>query len=78
MNVQVLGPGCQKCQMLLKNVKDAVAQTAVHAEVTKVEDMFEIASLGVNRTPAVIINGQIKVQGRLATVEEISGWLQGL
>lgn len=78
MHVEVLGPGCQKCQTLLKNAQEAVAQTAVPAEVTKVEDMFEIVAKGVNRTPALILNGVLKVQGRVATVEEISDWLKGL
>lgn len=77
MQVEVLGPGCMKCQTLLKNVQEAVAQTGVPAEVTKLEDMFDIVSKGVNRTPALILDGVLKVQGRVATVEEISDWLKG-
>lgn len=78
MQIEVLGPGCLKCQTMLSNVKEAVAQTGLPAEVTKVEDMFDIVAKGVNRTPAVIIDGTVKVQGRVATVEEIAGWLKGL
>lgn len=75
MQIQVLGPGCQKCQVLLKNAREAVAQADVTADVVKIEDMFEIAARGVNRTPAIIIDGQLKLQGRVATAQEISEWL---
>lgn len=75
MQISVLGPGCQKCQTLLKNVHDALAETGVAAGVTKVEDVFEIARLGVNRTPAILIDGELKLQGRVATVREITEWI---
>jgi len=75
MKIEVLGPGCQKCQVLLGNVKEALAQSGVEAEVVKVEDVFEIAARGVNRTPAIIIDGQLKLQGRVATVREILEWI---
>ena len=75
MKIEVLGPGCQKCQALLGNVKEALAQSGVEAEVVKVEDVFEIMQRGVNRTPAIIIDGELKLQGRVATVREILGWI---
>lgn len=77
MKIEVLGPGCQKCQALLGNVKEALAQSGVEAEVVKVEDVFEIMQRGVNRTPAIIIDGELKLQGRVATVREILGWITG-
>jgi len=75
VKIEVLGPGCQKCQALLGNVKEALAQSGVEAEVVKVEDVFEIMQRGVNRTPAIIIDGELKLQGRVATVREILGWI---
>jgi len=43
----------------------------------KVEDVFEIMQRGVNRTPAIVIDGELKLQGRVATVREILGWIMG-
>ncbi|MBC7339260.1 MAG: TM0996/MTH895 family glutaredoxin-like protein [Firmicutes bacterium] len=77
MRIEVLGPGCQKCQALLANVKEALSRSAVDAEVVKVEDVFEIMQRGVNRTPAIIIDGELKLQGRVATVREIADWISG-
>lgn len=77
VKIEVLGPGCQKCQALLGNVKEALAQSGVEAEVVKVEDVFEIMQRGVNRTPAIVIDGELKLQGRVATVREILGWITG-
>lgn len=75
MKIEVVGPGCRNCQQLLLNVEEALGQEAVQAEVSKVQDMFDIANRGVNRTPAIIIDGQLKLQGRVATVQEIAGWI---
>lgn len=77
MRIEVLGPGCQKCQALLKNVTEALAESGREAEVVKVEDVFEIMQRGVNHTPAIIIDGELKLQGRVATVREILGWITG-
>lgn len=77
MKIEVLGPGCQKCKALLGNVQEALAQSGVGAEVVKVEDVFEIMQRGVNRTPAIIIDGDLKLQGRVATVREILSWITG-
>jgi small redox-active disulfide protein 2 len=77
VRIEVLGPGCQKCQLLAKHVEQAIAEAGVKAEVVKVQDMFEIAGRGVNRTPAIIIDDVIKLQGRVATVQEILGWISG-
>lgn len=76
MEIKVVGPGCLKCGTLMENVRIAVAGAGVEAKVSKVEDMFEIANIGVNRTPAIIIDGELKLQGRVATVAEITGWIK--
>ncbi len=73
--VEVLGPGCMKCNKLADNVKEAAADAGVEIELTKVEDMFEIMGKGCNRTPGIIIDGELKLQGRVATVKEIKDWL---
>jgi small redox-active disulfide protein 2 len=73
--IEVLGPGCVKCVKLAENVAQALTEAGAEAEVTKVQDMFEIMQRGCNRTPGIIIDGQLKLQGRIATVKEIKEWL---
>lgn len=79
MKIEVLGPGCIKCQTMLRHVEEALAQAKIpsdQVELVKVEDVFDIAAHGVQRTPALAIDGQLKLQGRVATVDEIKQWLQ--
>lgn len=74
--VQVLGPGCAKCQNLLKNTEEAVKQLGIEAEIEKVSDVNMITSFGVMMTPALVIDGELKLQGKVASVEEIKRLLQ--
>ena len=71
MKIEVVGPGCGRCIATEKNVKEAVGQLGIQAEIVKVTDVAEFAKKGVMFTPAVIINGQIKISGKVPTVEEI-------
>ncbi|MBP2133959.1 small redox-active disulfide protein 2 [Methanomicrobium sp. W14] len=71
MKIEVLGTGCVKCKRLMKNVEKAVVETGSKAEVVKVEDITEIMERGVMLTPALVIDGEIKVSGRVADVAEI-------
>lgn len=74
--VQVLGPGCARCQNLLKNTEEAVKQLGIEAEIEKVSDVNMITSFGVMMTPALVIDGELKLQGKVASVEEIKRLLQ--
>ncbi|MFW5489592.1 MAG: thioredoxin family protein [Desulfovibrio sp.] len=76
MKIQVMGPGCAKCAEAEKNVKAAVAEAGIDAEVVKVTDFQEIASFGVFSTPAVAIDGDVKVVGKAPSVKEVVGWLK--
>jgi small redox-active disulfide protein 2 len=69
--VQVLGPGCAKCQALLKNAEEAVKQLGIEAHIEKVSDINMITSFGVMMTPALVVDGELKLQGKVASVEEI-------
>ncbi len=75
MEIKVLGPGCPKCEQTEQNVKDAVAEAGVDADVEKVTDIMEIAGYGVFGTPAVIIDGDVKSVGKIPTKEDIKSWL---
>lgn len=76
MKIHVMGPGCAKCAEAEKNVRAAVAEAGVEAEVIKVSDFAEIASFGVFSTPAVAIDGQVKVVGKAPSTKEVLGWLK--
>ncbi|MBD3315898.1 MAG: thioredoxin family protein [Chitinivibrionales bacterium] len=69
--IQVLGTGCPKCKKLFETTREAVKEAAVEAEVTKVEDINEIMRIGVMMTPALVIDGDVKVVGRVPRSAEI-------
>lgn len=69
--IQVLGPGCAKCEKLKKNAEQAVQQAGVEAMVEKISDINVITGFGVMMTPALVVDGQVKVAGRVPTVEEL-------
>ncbi len=71
MQIKIFGPGCKNCVNLADNTKKAMEETGVEAEIIKVEDMKEIAQAGIMRTPAIAVDGEVKIKGRVATVEEI-------
>lgn len=74
--VQILGTGCAKCEKLKKNAEQAIQELALAAEVEKVTDIGKITSFGVMMTPALAIDGEVKVVGKVASAEEIKAFLQ--
>jgi small redox-active disulfide protein 2 len=75
--IEILGTGCAKCKRLVKNVEKAVADLGIDAEIIKIEDITEIIERGVMLTPGLIVDGELKVSGRVADVREIREILQG-
>ncbi|OGX59180.1 MAG: redox-active disulfide protein [Omnitrophica WOR_2 bacterium RIFOXYC2_FULL_38_12] len=75
MKIEVLGMGCPKCKQLLNNVQKAVDEKGIVAELVKVEDMDKITEYGVMMTPALVLDGVVKVAGKVPSVEEIKGLL---
>ncbi|GFE57631.1 thioredoxin family protein [Geobacter sp. AOG1] len=75
MKIEVLGTGCAKCKTLYENVKKAVEESGASTEVVKVEDIPSIMKYGVMSTPALVIDGQVKFSGKVASVAEIMGML---
>jgi small redox-active disulfide protein 2 len=75
MEIKVLGPGCPRCQQTEKNVKEALSESGVSADVVKVTDTMEIAKHGVFGTPAVVVDGEVKSVGKIPTKDEIKGWI---
>jgi len=75
MKIEVVGPGCGRCITTEKNVREALKQLGISAEVAKVTNVAEFAKKGVMFTPGVIIDGQVKFSGKIPTVDEIKGIL---
>ena len=71
MEIKVLGPGCAKCEQTEKIVKEAVSETGVDAQITKVTDVMGIAKQGVFVTPAVVVDGEVKSVGKVPSDEEV-------
>lgn len=76
MRIHVMGPGCPKCSQAEKIVRDAVAEAGIDAEVIKVTDFQEIAKFGVFSTPAVAVDGEVKVVGKAPSKQEVLGWFE--
>jgi len=77
MEIKVLGPGCPKCQQTEKVVREAMAETGVQASIEKVIDVMKIAKYGVFMTPAVVVDGEVKVVGKVPAKEDVKKWLGG-
>lgn len=69
--VQVLGTGCAKCTKLKENAETAIKEMGVEATVEKIEDINQITSFGVMMTPALAIDGEVKLVGKVASPDEI-------
>lgn len=75
MDIKVLGPGCPKCAETEKVVREAVAAAGVEASVEKITDFQEMMRYGVMSTPAVVLDGVVKVVGRVPSRAEVLVWL---
>lgn len=71
MKIEVLGTGCAKCKALHEAVQAAVREKGIEAEIVKVEDIPSIMKYGVMSTPALVVDGQVKFSGKVASVSEI-------
>jgi len=76
MQILVMGPGCPKCEQAEKTVREAVAEAGVEAEIIKVKDFQQIAKHGVFSTPAVVIDGVVKVVGMAPSKQDVLDWLK--
>ena len=69
--IHILGVGCERCSKLKENAQAAVTQLGDDFEILEVRDIDEIVDFGVTMTPALAVDGEVKIQGKVATVEEI-------
>ena len=73
--IQVLGPGCAKCAKLKENAEAAVQEAGVEATVEKITDINVITGFGVMMTPALAIDGEVKIVGKVPSTDEIKALL---
>jgi len=76
MKIQVLGSGCPKCIKLTEAVKVAANELHLDYEMEKITDINAIISYGVMMTPALVIDGDVKLVGRIPSSEELKKILQ--
>jgi small redox-active disulfide protein 2 len=69
--IQVLGPGCPKCKKLAEQVEQAAKSLGIAYRLEKVADITKILTFGVMMTPALVVDGQVKMVGKVPSVEEI-------
>jgi len=75
MQLLVLGTGCAKCKTLAQFTEQAAKELGVPYELNKVTDLKQIMALGVMMTPALAVNGTVKVVGKVPSVAELKGIL---
>jgi small redox-active disulfide protein 2 len=76
MKIEILGTGCPKCKTTEKIVRKAVEELGIQAEIVKIEDLQQIIDKVVMMTPAVFIDGEAKIVGRIPSPDEIKKILQ--
>jgi small redox-active disulfide protein 2 len=74
--LQVLGPGCPKCMELARRTAEAAKSLGEAGEVEKVTELSRIMSFGVFTTPALVVDGEVKVVGQVPSVAEIKKLIQ--
>jgi small redox-active disulfide protein 2 len=76
LKIEVLGPGCPRCHTLEENVRAAIREMAIDAEVAAVSDIREIAARGVLMTPGLAVNGENVATGRLLSANQVKKILE--
>jgi small redox-active disulfide protein 2 len=75
MKIQVLGTGCAKCNALTMAAEQAAQSLGLQYELEKVTDLKRIMSFGVMMTPALVVDGKVKISGKVPSVDEIKTML---
>jgi len=73
--IQILGTGCAKCQKLEENARQAATELNLDFQIEKVKELSRIITFGVMITPALVVDGVVKVAGKVPAVDEIKKML---
>ena len=73
--IKVLGPGCRRCEQLAATTKEAADQLGIDYKFEKVKDVAKLADYGVMMTPGLVVDGEVKSQGKVPSLDEIKALL---
>ncbi len=76
MKIKILGPGCKNCEKMEQEVKNALAELNIPADVEKVEDTNKIMEYDVFMTPGLVINDKVKASGKVPKLDQIKKWIE--
>ncbi len=76
MQIEIFGPGCAKCEKTAREVERVVKELGVDATVEHVTEMSEIVERGVMLTPAVFVDGDKKIEGKVPKASDVESWLR--
>ena len=71
MEIKVLGSGCAKCKTTYEMIEKIVKENQLDATLSKVEDIVELLNYGIKTTPAIVVDGEVKLKGHVPTESEI-------
>ncbi|MGX9726406.1 MAG: MTH895/ArsE family thioredoxin-like protein [Candidatus Electronema sp. VV] len=77
MKIQILGTGCPKCKKLAENAEAAAKALQLDCQIEKVTDINQITAFGVMMTPALAVDGVVKLVGKASSVDELKTVLAG-
>lgn len=75
MDIKVLGPGCKKCEKTAQIIQEVIEETGADAKLEKVKDLLKIAEYGVFGTPSVVIDGEVKIVGKVPSKDTVKDWI---
>jgi small redox-active disulfide protein 2 len=73
--IKVIGPGCRRCEQLAAAAKEAADQLGIDYELENVKDIAKFADYGVLMTPAFVVDGEVKTQGKVPSLDELKAML---
>jgi len=76
MKIQILGGGCAKCHALAEHAETAAKDLGLDYQMEKITDMNRYVEFGVAMTPALAVDGEVRVMGKVASVDEIKALLK--
>lgn len=75
MEIKVLGPSCSKCKATFQVVEKVVKENNVNATLTKVDDIMEMMNYNIMNTPAIVIDGEVKMKGQVPSESDVKKML---
>lgn len=75
MEIKVLGPGCAKCKSTYNAIEKVVKENKLDVQLSKVDDIMEIMKYNIMTTPAVVVDGVVRIKGRVPSESEVKSIL---